>query len=127
MAQRILIVEDNAWNARLIGDILESLNRFELLEAANGIQALEVIRNDLPDLVLLDIMLPDMNGVEVLKKIKTDPALAHIRVIALTASASADLQRQSEEAGCDAFMTKPFTKRGLLAAVEKLLPDTPGS
>src|SRR5688572_5699617 len=124
MAKRILIVEDNAWNARLIGDILESLNRFDILEAANGVQAMEKIRNESPDLVLLDIMLPDKNGVEVLKEIKADANLAKIPVIALTASASADLQRQSEEAGCDAFLTKPFTKRGLLAVVEKLLPDS---
>ena len=111
MAQRILIVEDNAWNARLIGDILESLNRFEILEAENGVQALGMIRNDSPDLVLLDIMLPDKNGIEVLKEIKSDPELAHIPIIALTASASTELQRQSEEAGCDAFVTKPFTRR----------------
>jgi CheY-like chemotaxis protein len=124
MAKRILIVEDNAWNARLIGDILESLNRFDILEAANGVQAMEMIRKESPDLILLDIMLPDKNGVEVLKEIKADASLAKIPVIALTASASADLQRQSEEAGSAAFLTKPFTKRGLLAVVEKLLPDS---
>jgi CheY-like chemotaxis protein len=122
MAKRILVVEDNAWNARLIGDILESNSRFHILEASNGLEAMEVIRNNTPDLVLLDIMLPDKNGVEVLKEIKSDPAYQHIPVIALTASASAELERQSVEAGCDAFMTKPFTKRGLLAVVEKLLP-----
>jgi two-component system cell cycle response regulator DivK len=122
MVKQILVVEDNPMNAQLLSDILESLS-LGIIRAKNGMLGLEAARNDAPDLILLDVLLPDMNGIEVLKQLKADDVLKHIPVIALTASANSDIYRQCIEAGCDAFMTKPFTKRQLTEQLEKFLPD----
>ncbi|MCU0513334.1 MAG: response regulator [Anaerolineae bacterium] len=121
--QRILVVEDNPWNARLILDILESLQRFTLLEAENGNDAMTMIRQHLPHLVLLDVMLPDKHGVEVIREVRADPALQHIPIVALTASASSLLERDCRAAGCDVFLTKPFTRRIIVDVIDKLLPQ----
>jgi two-component system cell cycle response regulator DivK len=120
MSKRILVVEDNPWNARLVGDILESLD-YTMLEAENGLKGLQLARNDHPDLILLDILLPDMNGIEVLKQLKGDPTLQQIPVIAITASANNEIYKRCVEAGCDEFMTKPFTKRILTEMLDKFL------
>lgn len=124
MTQRILVVEDNVSNALLMIDILEATRRYLVLKAGNGVEALEITRREVPDLILMDVMLPDKNGIQVIKELKADPRLATIPIIALTASSHSDLQRQVEEAGGDAFVTKPFTRKILLDAVEKLLPPS---
>ncbi len=121
MSNIILVIEDNPWNARLIEDILETLN-YKVLEAYNGESGIEIARREQPGLILMDVMLPGINGIEVVKMLKNDPELAHIPVIALTASSSQEIERRCMEAGCIAYMTKPFTKKVLTETVKKFLP-----
>lgn len=123
MSNRILIIEDNPWNARLIEDILETLN-YEVLEAFNGEAGIEIARREQPALILMDVMLPGMNGVDVVKTLKSEPETAEIPVIALTASASPEVERRCMEAGCIAYMTKPFTKKEMAETVRKYLPKS---
>lgn len=120
MSNLILVVEDNPWNARLIEDILETLN-YKVLEAYNGENGIEIARREQPGLILMDVMLPGINGIEVVKMLKNDPEVAHIPVIALTASSSQEVERRCLEAGCVAYMTKPFTKKVLTEMVKKYL------
>jgi CheY-like chemotaxis protein len=121
MSNLILVIEDNPWNARLIEDILETLN-YKVLEAYNGENGIEIARREQPGLILMDVMLPGINGIEVVKMLKSDPEVAHIPVIALTASSSQEVERRCMEAGCVAYMTKPFTKKVLTEMVKKHLP-----
>ena len=114
--KRVLVVEDNALNMRLIQDILEPLQH-EVVEAKNGPEALEILRQDHPDLVLLDVLLPGMNGIEVLKHIKANPSIAEIPVVVMTASGDSSVHRQCVEAGCNGFVLRPFTRKVLLDAL----------
>jgi len=116
MNKRILVIEDNPWNAQLVSDMLGSAG-YEVTEMNNGYAGIEAAKTQDPHLILLDIMLPDINGAEVARILKQDPTLSHIPVVALTANASSEIHRQCMEAGCDSFMTKPFTKRVLLETV----------
>jgi CheY-like chemotaxis protein len=118
--KRVLVVEDNALNMRLIQDILEPLQH-DVVEAKNGLEALEILRQDRPDLILLDVLLPGMNGIDVLKHIKTNPALTAIPVVVMTASGDSSVHRQCVEAGCNGFVLRPFTRKVLLDALKPYL------
>lgn len=120
---RILVVEDNPWNAQLVSDMLATVG-FEVVEATDGRNGIEAARKFSPDLILLDVMLPDINGAEVTRILKADPELSSIPIVALTANASTEIYKACEEAGVDAFMTKPFTKTSLLDTVRRLLPSS---
>lgn len=120
MTKRLLVVEDNAFNLRLIKDILEPLQH-EILEARTGLEAIEVIPREHPDLILLDVLLPGMNGIDVLKHIKSDPQLAVIPVVVMTASGDSSVHRECVEAGCNGFVLRPFTRKVLLDAIRPYL------
>jgi len=103
----ILVVEDNPMNMELVTCLLES-NGIEVTQAADGLEALERIKNSLFDLILLDIQLPGMGGLEVLKHIKEDPDLQQIRVVALTAQALVGDKQRFIDAGCIGYISKPI-------------------
>ena len=117
---RVLIVEDEP-------HIIESLSfvlgreGFLVSSALDGEAAVEVLRRDPPDLVILDVMLPRLNGFEVLKLAKSDPALKSIPVIVLTAKGQQQDRRLAEEIGSDGFMTKPFSNREIVEQVRRLI------
>lgn len=117
---RVLIVEDEP-------HIIESLSfvlgreGFLVSSALDGEAAVEVLRRDPPDLVILDVMLPRLNGFEVLKLAKADPALKAIPVIVLTAKGQQQDRRLAEEIGSDGFMTKPFSNRDVIDNVRRLI------
>lgn len=119
MATRVLIAEDEP-------NIVESLSfvlgreGFEVSAALDGQAALERLRADPPDMVILDVMLPRVNGFEVLKQVKSDPSLRSIPVIVLTAKGQAHDRRMAEELGVDGFMTKPFSNREIVEQVRRL-------
>lgn len=117
MAKRLLVVEDNTFNMRLIEDILEPLQH-DIIEAKNGLDAVEMLRHERPDLILLDVLLPGMNGIDVLKHIKGNPQLADIPVVVMTASGDSSVHRQCVEAGCNGFVLRPFTRKVLLDALK---------
>lgn len=113
----ILYVEDNAHNRRIVRKILENRG-FTIIEADDGIRGLNSIRENRPPLVLLDISLPGMDGIEVARRVKADDELKHIFLIALTASAMHGDRERFLAAGCDDYMSKPFKAQELIEMVE---------
>lgn len=119
MSEKIAVVEDNPDNRLLVQAILEDL--YEIVEYETGLQAVEGLLDDRPDLVLLDISLPEMDGPEVLEWIRSQPELESLPVIALTAHAMAGDREKAMDAGCDDFDTKPVDLARLLSKMEALL------
>lgn len=117
----VLCVEDNFLNRRLVRKILSSRG-YTVLEAEDGQKGWEMIKALAPPLVLMDINLPKLDGEEVTKRIKADPMLQHIPVIALTASAMRGDRERFLEAGCDDYLSKPIQPLDLLAKVANHYP-----
>jgi two-component system cell cycle response regulator DivK len=119
-SRTILIVEDHELNMRLWNDVLEAQG-YSLLKTALGIEALEIAREHHPDLILLDIRLPDISGLEVARRLKGDEATRSIPVIALTAFAQTEHQREALASGCDGYISKPVNVVNFLKTVESWL------
>jgi two-component system, cell cycle response regulator DivK len=115
----IVIVEDNPVNRELIREILESRG-FSVREAADGERALTLLREIMPEIALIDIQMPKVSGLELVKMIREDPQLRSIRCIALTAYAMSGDQERALQAGFDAYVTKPFESRQLLQTIKDL-------
>ncbi|MDQ2951809.1 MAG: response regulator [Chloroflexota bacterium] len=116
---KILAIDDTPENLRLL-DALLTPRGYELVMASSGPQALALLASERPDLLLVDIVMPDMNGYEVTKRVRADPDWRHLPIIMITATGGADLVR-SLEAGADDFVSKPFDQHELLARVKSLL------
>jgi CheY-like chemotaxis protein len=117
---RILLVEDEPDTRHLTRLMLERMG-YEVMEAEDGEEALEILDRDRPDLVLLDIMLPGIDGWEVCRKIKTRDALREIPVVVFTVRASLDSVNRSRECGAEAHVNKPFERDELLGTLERVL------
>ena len=117
---RILIVDDNATNRDILKTRLE-VHGYELLEAADGEQALSVVKEHSPDLVLLDVMMPKIDGIEVCRRLKSDPAFPFLSVILVTARADSKDVVAGLEAGADEYLTKPIDQLALVARVKSAL------
>ena len=122
MSKRILVVEDQEDNRQIVRDLLTA-NDYEMTEAENGEEALAAVVKDRPDLILMDIQLPVMDGYEATRRIKADPSLRSIPIIAVTSYAllSGD-EEKARAAGCIDFVPKPFSPRHLLAKIRRYLP-----
>jgi two-component system, cell cycle response regulator DivK len=118
--RRILAIEDHEENRRLLRDLLTSVG-YEMIEAVTGEEGLTSAETHLPDLILMDIQLPGIDGYEVTRRIKANPALRHIPVIAVTSYALSGDDVKALEAGCDAYVTKPFDPAELLAKIGEFL------
>jgi len=121
MTYRILIVEDNEDNRRILRDLLRSAG-FETFEAETGEAALTLVHQCAPDVILMDIQLPGLDGHDTTRLIKAQPELRHVPIIAVTSYALSGDELKAEAAGCDAYVTKPFSPRQLLAKVREYLP-----
>lgn len=121
MSKRILVIEDHEENRRLLRDLLSSVG-YEFIEAVTGEEGLASAEKDVPDLILMDIQLPGLDGYEVTRRIKANPALRHIPVIAVTSYALSGDEIKALEAGCDSYVTKPFDPVELLAKIREFLP-----
>jgi two-component system cell cycle response regulator DivK len=121
MSNRILVVEDQEDNRRIVRDLLTTTD-YEVTEAENGEEALAAVAKQRPDLILMDIQLPVMDGYEATRRIKADPALRAIPIIAVTSYALSGDEEKARAAGCDDFVPKPFSPRQLLAKIRKYLP-----
>jgi two-component system, cell cycle response regulator DivK len=119
-AARILIVEDQEDNRTILRDLLASAG-FDLLEAADGEEGVRMAGAHRPDLILMDIQLPVIDGYEATRRIKADAALRAIPVIAVTSYALSGDDEKARRAGCDGYVTKPFSPRQLLATVRRYL------
>jgi two-component system cell cycle response regulator DivK len=116
MPVRVLCVEDNPQNMRLVRKILFNAG-YLVLEAQDGASGLAVVRAEKPDIILMDVNLPDIDGLEITKQIKADPELARIPLLALTANAMHGDRDRCLKAGCDGYIPKPITKTELLGTV----------
>jgi two-component system cell cycle response regulator DivK len=122
MTKRILLVEDTEDNRQIVRDLLDSAG-FELIEAHDGAAGLAMAEEHKPDLILMDIQLPVLDGYETTRRIKADPALKHIPIIAVTSYALSGDQAKTRAAGCDDYIAKPFSPRQLLAKINAYLGD----
>ena len=122
MSKRILVVEDQEDNRQIIRDMLSSTD-YEIMEAESGEQALEGVAKQRPDLILMDIQLPGIDGYETTRRIKADPALRSITIIAVTSYALSGEEQKARAAGCDEYVPKPYSPRQLLAKIRQYLPE----
>ena len=120
MSKRVLVVEDHEENRRIVRLLLGSAG-IEMIEAATGEEGVSKAEQERPDLILMDIQLPGLDGYEATRRIKSNPALRHIPIIVVTSYALSGDDVKAFEAGCDAYVTKPFVPRELLAKVREFL------
>jgi two-component system cell cycle response regulator DivK len=120
MTKHILVVEDQEDNRQILRDLLASTD-YEITEAENGLEALAAVAKHRPDLILMDIQLPILDGYEATRRIKADPELRSIPIIAVTSYALSGDEAKAREAGCDAYVPKPYSPRQLLAKINEFL------
>ena len=121
MSKRILVVEDQEDNRQILRDLLSSVG-YEMMEAWDGEAGVAAAKEQRPDLILMDIQLPLMDGYEATRRIKADPELKKIPVIVVTSYALSGDDIKAHAAGCDAYVTKPYSPRQLLAKIKEFLP-----
>ena len=124
MTTRVLAIEDHEDNRRILRDLLGSVG-YELIEAATGEEGIALAETQVPDLILMDIQLPGLDGYETTRRIKANPALQRVPIIAVTSYALSGDDVKAFAAGCDAYVTKPFSPRELLAKIREFLPKGP--
>jgi len=122
MAKTVLIVEDNELNMKLFHDLLEA-HGYETLQTRTGIEALRLAREHHPDLILMDIQLPEVSGLEVTKWIKEDESISSIPVIAVTAFAMKGDEERIRQGGCEAYISKPISVAKFLETVRAYLGE----
>ena len=120
MKEKVLIVEDNAQNMNLIEMTLRARD-YTLLKATDGEEALDMARREHPDLIIMDIQLPKMDGLEVTSRLRRNPAFKHTPIIAVSAYAMKEDKERVIESGCDAYLSKPFSIHELRAVIAEML------
>jgi len=121
MTKRILVVEDQEDNRQILRDLLGSVG-YDMIEAGNGEAGVAAAAAQRPDLILMDIQLPLMDGYEATRRIKANPELKGIPIIVVTSYALSGDEAKARAAGCDAYVTKPYSPRQLLAKIKEFLP-----
>lgn len=121
MSKRILVVEDQEDNRQILRDLLASAD-YEMIEAEDGEAGIAAAKAFRPDLILMDIQLPVLDGYEATRRIKADADLKHIPIVVVTSYALSGDDIKARNAGCDAYVTKPYSPRLLLAKIKEFLP-----
>lgn len=121
-ARKVLIVEDNELNMKLFNDLLEA-HGYTTLQTKDGREALDIARLHRPDLILMDIQLPEVSGLEITKWLKEDEELRNIPVVAVTAFAMKGDEEKIRQGGCQGYIAKPISIAGFMTVVEHHLPD----
>ncbi len=116
----VLVVDDDPFVRKLISTTLEDVVQFELHEAGDGIEALEVARREHPSLVFLDVDMPRLDGIGACRALRSEPTIGDVTIVMLTAAHGDGVEREAEEAGADLFLTKPFSPLDLLRLVDRL-------
>jgi len=119
--RKVLVVEDNELNMRLFCDLLDAFG-FETFQCRDGAKAVEIARQELPDLNIMDIQLPEVSGLDITRWLKDDDKVAHIPVLAVTAFAMRADEQRVREAGCEGYLSKPIQIATFIKAVEALMP-----
>jgi two-component system cell cycle response regulator DivK len=122
MAKTVLVVEDNELNMKLFHDLLEA-NGYNIVQTRNGLEAIDLAREHRPDLILMDIQLPEVSGLEVTKWIKEDDELRSIPVIAVTAFAMKGDEERIRQGGCEAYLSKPISVGKFIETVKRHIGD----
>jgi len=120
MQKTVLVVEDNELNMKLFNDLLEA-HGYKVVQTRDGLSALEIARKHMPDLILMDIQLPEVSGIEVTKWLKEDEQLRRIPVIAVTAFAMKGDEQKIREGGCEAYISKPISVMSFLKTIDTFL------
>ena len=120
MPKQVMIVEDNELNMKLFRDLIEA-SGYTTIQTRNGMEALDLARKHRPDLILMDIQLPEVSGLEVTKWLKEDDDLSHIPVVAVTAFAMKGDEERIREGGCEAYISKPIWVTHFLDTVRRYL------
>jgi two-component system cell cycle response regulator DivK len=120
MKKTVLIVEDNELNMKLFNDLLEA-HGYATIQTRNGVEAVELTRKHMPDLILMDIQLPEVSGLQVTQWIKDDEKLRHIPVVAVTAFAMKGDEERIRQGGCEAYISKPISVVKFLETVRNYL------
>lgn len=120
MNKRILIVEDTEDNLQILRDLLEHAG-YAIIEAQDGAAGVQAAREHVPDLILMDIQLPVLDGFEATRRIKADPGTRAIPIVAVTSFALSGDEARTREAGCDAYVSKPYSPRALLEVVRSFI------
>ena len=118
--RKVLIVDDDPFIRKLIATTLEDVAGFELLQASDGAEAVDIAAREEPELVFLDIDMPRLDGIEACAQIRGKPSTSNATIVMLTATSRTDNERRAEEAGADLFLTKPFSPLDLLRLVDEI-------
>ena len=116
----VLIVDDDQFIRKLIATTLEDVAEFDLHEAADGVEAIEIARRTRPTLVFLDVDMPRLNGIETCRQLRADDESGEVTIVMLTAASGDSVESDAEQAGADLFLTKPFSPLELLRLVDQL-------
>jgi two-component system, cell cycle response regulator DivK len=122
MSKRILVVEDQKDDRQIIRDLLAATD-YQIAEAEDGEQALAAVAKERPDLIVMEIQLPSIDGYEAMRRIRTDPALLSVPIIAVSSYAPSGEEQKARAAGCDDFVAKPYSPRQLLGKIRQYLPE----
>jgi len=120
-ARKILYIEDNEYNRKIVRQLV-SHTPYQLLEAVDGESGVTVAQQELPDLILMDVQLPKMSGLDATRALKGDPRTRHIPIIVITSFALSGDREKAAEAGADSYLAKPYSPRELMALVRQYLP-----
>ena len=120
MKRGVLVVDDDPFIRKLVFTTLEDVSEFQLYEAADGVQAVEVAERELPTIVFLDVDMPRLDGIDTCRQLRNNPATSGATIVILTAAHGDRIEAQAEAAGADLFLTKPFSPLDLLRLVDEL-------
>jgi CheY-like chemotaxis protein len=126
MSRSVLVVDDDPFIRKLVATTLEDVSEFQLHEAADGVQAVEVAERTQPAIIFLDVDMPRMDGIDACRRIRANPATNGATIVILTAAHGEGVRARAEEAGADLFLTKPFSPLDLLRLVDRLGEERDG-